>query len=589
MTSRLLVAGAVLVVAGLFVMSGSESTTSSDPAGHSVRQPADAPIPRRAARPASAMRGSARPGGLPARDVSSRRRSLAPPAARAARTAAIPPSHAFGGSQRSPIDPVALSRAAVAPVSAAAADQPLPANGVDAAPAEERPRSRGVGGTVLEKNGSPAARVTVSLKARRIFDNAAAAFAIQSTATDGRGAFAFGEVPDGEYEVRTTPDDRYQSAVRLVRPGAAAAVLIVEKRAEQSLSVHGIVESGRGGVLEGVRVDVIGQPSISAVTDAAGAYALRIPAVARLEQTTLRFHRPGYRDRRWPIGQGQRPSDYEVIGNVRLDAVAQGLPVSGLVTSTAGNPVPNARVQLDSPTLGRGYRAISDGAGRFIFTDVESGPDYRVWVRPISGFKDSVMENVVIDAATQPLSIEVAALGFGSLSGRMVSPDGAAVPHFTMWLTSASGGGARSTVVTGDAQGRFRVDQLPEGPAALQTRAAPLLSVSGINVAAGAAVTVVVDVGSYRLDGRLLTGEGSPAAGARVLLEWSGGSGGVTSRSSRETIADADGAFSFGELGGGVHVVSATLAGAGSVRVNAIVDANQPAMELRFPGKRGRQ
>jgi hypothetical protein len=159
-----------------------------------------------------------------------------------------------------------------------------------------------------------------------------------------------------------------------------------------------------------------------------------------------------------------------------------------------------------------------------------------------------------------------------------------------MWLTSAFGGGPRSLAITTDAQGRFVVPDLPEGAAALQTRAAPVLSVTGIEVSASAGaatdVTVVVDVGPHRLDGRLVTATGAPAAAARVALEWSDSRGGITSRSTRETTTDADGAFVFTQLGGGVHIVSASLAGAGNVRLERAIGAGTQPVQMTLPGRR---
>jgi hypothetical protein len=352
------------------------------------------------------------------------------------------------------------------------------------------------------------------------------------------------------------------------------------------------VESIGGAPLEGVRITAIGA-SITAVTDAKGAYALRLPAGARVEQTSLQFRRAGYRDRRWVITEGLRSSDYDVIGNVRLEPDATGLSVSGVVTSSSGTPVARAQVQLDSTARGRGYRGLTDVAGRFTLANVEAGSDYRLWVRPQSGFRDGVLENVLVDAAMQPLDVEVVPIGVATLRGRMVTPDGANIPGFTMWLTSAYGNGPRSLPVTSDAQGRFVAADLPEGPVALQTRAAPALSVSGINLSTGTPaasdITVTVDVGPHRLDGLLLTSEGAPAAGLRVSLEWSASSGGVMSRSSRETTTNSDGSFMFTQLGGGVHTVSATLAGAGGVRVDHRVGAGNQPIQIALPGKRGSQ
>ena len=440
---------------------------------------------------------------------------------------------------------------------------------------------------MLEQGGSPAAGVAIALKARRVFSGSTAA--PQHTTTDGRGGFSFGAVPDGEYEIRTEKNDRYESAFALVRAGTDAAVLVVEPASQNVMVIRGRVESSSGGPLQGVRVEAIGRSSINAATDANGAYTLRVPVDTRVEQTALRFRHSGYQERRWTIAEGQRSSDYEVVGNVRLEPDAAGVTVTGVVTSTTGTPVPRAQVQLNSAARSRGYRATTDAAGQFALANVETGDDYRLWVRPQSGYKDGVIDKVLVDAATQ-LSVELTPIGLATLKGRMVTPDGAPVAGFTMSLATASAG-SRPRSITSDGQGRFLITGLPEGRVALQTHAAPLLSVSGIELAAGADgdLTVVVDVGSRRFDGRLFTNDGAPAPGVSVTLEWSASAGGITSRSSRQTVSDADGNFAFSQLGGGIHIVSAALAGAGSVRLEHAVGTAVEPVHITLPGKRGRQ
>jgi hypothetical protein len=198
----------------------------------------------------------------------------------------------------------------------------------------------------------------------------------------------------------------------------------------------------------------------------------------------------------------------------------------------------------------------------------------------------------MVDAGTMAIDVALSPIGVATLRGRMVAPDGAPVPGFNIFLTTASGAGPRSVTVTSDAQGRFLVVDLPEGRVALQTRAAPAISVSGIEVSAARPendVTVVVDVGAHRFEGRLITSDGEPAAGATVSLESSASIGGVTSRSSRQTMTNADGSFAFTQLGGGVHIVSAALAGAGSVRLEHSIGAGMEPVQITLPGKRGRR
>ena len=562
-----------------------ESRTDS-PADTSIAEP----VRDRATAPIRPTRNS---GGLPARGArTGSTGSTAGTAAAAQRTFTAPVAPALP----SPPSPTASKTPAragrdVAAVPAANDTAGSPSTIVEPnAPLEkERSRSSGIGGSVLEKSGAPALGLPVGLKPRRVFNGPAAP--PQTTTTDGRGRFAFSAVADGEYEIATEKTDRYERASTVVRSGSESTVLIVEPAAESALSIRGVVDGTGGGPLAGVRIEAIGRSSLTATTDARGAYTLRVPADSRVEQTALRFRRDGYRDRRWTIADGLRSSEYEVIGNVRLEPDAAGVPVTGMVTSTSGTPVTRAQVQLTSAARSRAYRAVTDAAGRFTLTNVEAGADYRVWVRPHSGFKDGLLENVVVDAGTQ-LEVQLTPIGVGTLKGRLVTPDGAPVPGFTMFLSTANAAGARSPSVTSDGEGRFLVAGLPEGRVALQTRAAPALSVTGIELSAGAPdadVTVVVDVGPHRFDGRLLTSDGSPAAGVSVSLEWSAATGSVTSRSLRQTVTDAEGNFAFTQLGRGVHVVSAALAGAGSARLeHAVGAAMEPAL-ITLPGKRGRQ
>jgi hypothetical protein len=457
------------------------------------------------------------------------------------------------------------------------------------AAAEERPQSTSIAGSVLERSGAPAAGLQVTLKVRRLFaPRGAAAPGEQKTVTNERGAFAFGALPDGEYELRTEKNERYESASALVRAGTESTVLVVDADSGASVSVHGVIESTAGGPVQGVRIEVVGQASLNTLSDARGGYALRVPASARLQRGALRFRHSRYREQRLSIADGMALSDYEVVANVRLEPASAGVSVTGVVTSPDGTPVPRALVQLDSAAQGRGYRAITDQAGHFAIGSVDASADYRLWVRPQASFKDRVIERVIVDAGVQPLHIELEPIGVATLTGRMVTPEGAPLGGFTLFLTTAYGATARGITVTGDAQGRFVVDNLPEGPVTLQTRGAPLVSVSGIRLSAAAPADIVVplDVGVHRLEGRVLTREGAPAAGAQLSLEWSTSSAGVTSRSTRQTMANADGAFVFTALGAGTHTLTAAVEGAGSVRLQHAVGSGLQPLQITLSGTR---
>ena len=46
--------------------------------------------------------------------------------------------------------------------------------------------------------------------------------------TDGGGRFAFEQLPDGEYELRTDRTELYEKAMAVVRAGLDSAVIVVE-------------------------------------------------------------------------------------------------------------------------------------------------------------------------------------------------------------------------------------------------------------------------------------------------------------------------------------------------------------------------
>jgi len=439
-------------------------------------------------------------------------------------------------------------------------------------PDREKTRERSetrqdIAGSVLDRSGSPVAGLAVQAQPRRLFasleDGAEPAFQTPArVVTDAAGRFAFAQLADGEYELRTDATELYEQATALVRAGVDSAVLVVEAKSGRTLLVHGVVESARGGPLRGVRVEALGRPAPAAVSDDSGGYGIRISGNRRDQDVWLRFARDGYRDQRVAIGAGEAASSDDVVRDIRLDPSGTLSAVSGVVTGSDGPPVPRAAVQLQSNRLARSYQAVSDAGGSFAFAGVEESDDYRLWVHVAEGYRDHVREKLELGGQPETLDVVLQSLGTSSLRGSMVDPDGRPVPGFTLWLSSAYGA-TRSLPVTGDAQGQFSVSTLPEGVVALETRSAPQLSVSGIQLAGGASkeVLLVLDVGPHRLEGVVAGHDGAPLGGARVSLLWSGTAGGLDSRSFRETVTDASGYFLLTQLGSGVHTLSVTAAG----------------------------
>jgi len=447
---------------------------------------------------------------------------------------------------------------------------------------EEPARRRHLSGWVFDQRGKPVPSLAVFAAARRVFaaasGSSAAGGGTRSARTAGDGSFFFAELIDGEYLVNTQDTELYEAASATIRAGVDSAVLTVDEKSGQLLRVYGAVESDRSAPLRGVRVEPIGQPDRTTFTDETGRYALALLSRGAGTQA-IRFLKEGFRETRLSVAPDEAGG--EVTLNATLERLGRMAAVTGSVTGD-GSPVHLAGVQLYSAALARSYRASSDRSGRFVFPEVEVGDSYRLWVHPPARYRDHVQEDLAISAGGMDIPVALEALGDARLSGQMVDPDGRPLPGLTLWLITASGG-AGPLQVTGNGQGRFVVSPLPEGEVALQTRAIPLLSVSGITLSAGSPsdVRIVLDVGSQSLGGHVLDTDGGPVPGARASLYWSHDWKGVRSRSRRDTACDAAGYFLFTQLGSGNHTLSVTDPAFRGATVEHRVGTDEPEIVVR--------
>lgn len=451
----------------------------------------------------------------------------------------------------------------------------------------EKPRPElGLGGRVLDREGAAVAGLPVEARPTRVFatGDTASAVAVPTrlrTVTDGAGRFEFARVVDGEYTVRTAETEIYEMATAAWRAGADSGVLVVKAKTGRTVHIHGVVVGKNGAPLLGVRAEVIGQPNLTSLSNDSGGYGLRVPLSGQEQDVALRFFRRDYRERRVTIGAAEAAAG-EVARDVSLEPAGPAGRVSGLVTGGDGSPVPRASVQLLSTRRASRYQAVSDEAGRFALAGVEESDDYRLWVRPVAGYRDHVRDGLHIGPQGASFDVVVDALGMASLSGSMVDSEGRPLPGFTLWLSAAYGQVARALPVTGDAQGRFEVKDLPEGPVTFATRAAPQLSVSGLQLEAGVPhdVRLVLGMGPHRLEGLLVDERGVPIGGGRLVLLGSRRDGVVESRSVRETTTDAQGHFVLTQLGSGTHTLNVTAAGFRGARLQPQIGS--PPSPLRI-------
>lgn len=454
-------------------------------------------------------------------------------------------------------------------------------------PDEDKQPPRGLAGWVFDNEGNPVADLAVVAEPRRL-----AATGEQrnnghsdpvSTRTDTDGFFAYQSLAAGDWALTTETTERYETATGLFSSGVDSAVLIVTEKANRRAVVHGYVENSNGGSLQGVRVLPVGQFENRALSNGQGRYEVTIALDSRGRSQVLCFTLEGFREHRLTVDRTEFEMNSEVVRNVLLEPSREKSTVSGLIVGEDGSPVHSAHIQLNSNSLGTRADAVSDRDGLFSMSEVEHADDYRLWVRPPSGYKDYLEEDLVVTGWVD-LEIVLDTSRRANLEGQMVDPQGRPVPGMTLWLASSQPSERRNIPVTGDGAGRFVVDELPEGRVAIGTHAAPLYSFSGIQINPGEVnrVRLRLDFGNGRLAGFVSDSSGRPIAVARSELLWSTVENGVRSQSKHETVTDANGYFLFNNLGETTHNLTISAPGYRSARHQVETGANSIELTVQL-------
>ncbi len=431
-----------------------------------------------------------------------------------------------------------------------------------------------ISGWVLNQAGEPVADIELTASARRLAQDghtSGPGGESDDAQTDAEGYFAFGDLPDGEYLLQTKSTDLYSSASSIVRTGVSSAVLRVTAESGKPVMIYGVVKDEDHQPIAGARVAPTDE-SQATTTDNDGNYGLVLTVDERSRTRKIRFTKVGYRAEIL----GVRQSDLRDLSEWRLDArlqVKAGVSVEGTVMGVNGTPVAGARIQLYSHPLGRSHRATSGQDGSFSMDNVDTGDDYRLWVRPKADFQDYVDEGFQIGSRGLYLPVVLSPLGTGSLRGQMVNAFRDPISLYTLWMWNGGAGANRNLAVMGGSSGRFLVQNIPAGEVTFGSRGYPQFTLGGIQLEPGqtTSVSLVLDWGNEEMAGQLVnSADGEPVAGAEVTLFWSDEEQGVTSRSKRQTVADGGGYFIFTELGPGPHTISVTARGFRPARYEAM-------------------
>jgi 5-hydroxyisourate hydrolase-like protein (transthyretin family) len=472
---------------------------------------------------------------------------------------------------------------------AGSADTVFAPNPIDAAPEpESEPQGPfSVSGMVVDEAGIGVGGIEIVSRLKHAFDTdeasgGAESADVRTVLTDIDGFYEIRGVADGEYRIQAEPTDRYEAASAVVRAGSETADLVLRARRPEIL-VFGTVRS-EGAPLDGVEVQVVGQPVEAAPTDSNGRYELELEVVGGKRAYTLRFVREGYRESRMPVDSLESARQSEIRVDAEMEPVRELVDVSGAVLSRDGKPVPDQSVQIYSESARQRYTAVSRQDGKFWLEDVEASSDYLLTVYPEEKWRDYKRYGVEIALGGADLEVVLEPLALGRLSGQMVDSEGQPVPRFSLWLRNPGAVNRGASLVTGDQQGFFSVDEVEAGDLLLETRSSPLFSISGIRLTEREekSVRLVLDWGSHQVSGLVMDEGGLPLPATELFVTSLRRDNGLRAHAVRRAVTDESGFFLVNQVGAGYHTIRVAAPGFLTAVLDHEVGKDAPEVIIRL-------
>lgn len=442
-----------------------------------------------------------------------------------------------------------------------------------------------ISGRVLSNSGEPLPQLQLS--ARRTHLGSPRSTAIERdayTQSMAGGHYQFAGLEEGEYIIALA-DGAYPSVKVFARTGSIDANLVVPE-INRSLTLYGSIQDQRGEPVPGSLVMLAGGNTLSARSDANGKYKIKFVLDRDRASYELRIQHDAYE----PIIMEITDQHLSRVGDqLQVDVTLQALQavttINGQVRNTSGAPLQGETVWFHSPKLEQYYSAITDATGRFVISRVESSTDYRLQVRPREPFRDYTRENVRLSGEVATVDIVLETGTTGTVSGKIVAPDGNPMPGFNLWLRSVDRVSQIVELRT-DNIGNFMINDAPSGDLLFYTRSAPQIQISGVYLPPDKTqnVNLVVDWGNYEFEGRVLDFASNPVPGATLLLTWFQQKNGIRSRSIRKAITDRDGLFRFTQLALGQRTLRVEAPRYKPVQVEHKMGRAPGPIELRLDG-----
>lgn len=295
-------------------------------------------------------------------------------------------------------------------------------------------------------------------------------------------------------------------------------------------------------------------------SDAQGNYRLLLDLPIH-RYPALNYLRHGYAGKRIKLGRDEMRQDALYQLDVTLEDDSTSIRLPGWVGNDIGGALEGARVELTglSPRNGDNYylTVFTDEKGNFVLEGARLGDHYKLTVNRAPEYPLYEDYDFVAQADSQQLVIVLKSLRFVDIDGMILTRDSTPVPNFEIYISNVTTG-VHSRKIVSDSSGYFALNRFPLGEVSLSTRGSDFYTISGLTLTDTEYRNLVltIDRGSHFLSGWILDASGVVPDRAMVTLDKTYREGEIEYHQYRSQATDAEGKFSFANLGDGEYRVT---------------------------------
>jgi len=228
--------------------------------------------------------------------------------------------------------------------------------------------------------------------------------------------------------------------------------------------------------------------------------------------------------------------------------------VNGRINNSAGDALTGLEIEVES----HGFdgeeivlnRISSDRRGEFTL-DLVPRRQYKLAIKPTRDYAGYSLDSFTAEAAGHLQNIILEQIELIDIDGMIVDTDRAPLADFELQLRHMSVE-FPDTVIRSDSSGYFALRDFPAGELRIATNTPDYFRIKGLQLRSDEYrnLTLIIDRGRYQLSGRVSDANGTPLAQAQVTVKSAFATTEYHSFSRRATSTDANGSFTFTELGG---------------------------------------